>query len=93
MNRPDDYQACAAEGLTVGQTAARLGVATSTVRSAARRFGIKFPYDAAASQPVVCRGTWYPSQAALARAMGVTHSAVWHHLAHGSIDRVGLRNA
>lgn len=46
----------------------------------------------ALKQPVVCRGQWYESQSALARALGITQAAVSLHLTRGTIDRCGLRD-
>lgn len=42
MTRADEYRALAAEGLTEGQAAERLGVTRQAVRYAARRDGLTF---------------------------------------------------
>lgn len=39
--------------------------------------------------PVAYRGTVYPSQRALARAIGRHHSSVYHALRRGAVDSLG----
>lgn len=86
---PEQYRECAARGLTRVETAAALGVAKSTVQAAAVRYNITFtrpPYVNHAENPVVYRGTAYPSQTALARALGVSSPTVCKYLNEGRID-------
>lgn len=40
--------------------------------------------------PVYIRGVVYPSQAAAARTLGVSASAIWRRLENGTLDDIGL---
>lgn len=42
MNNPDDYRRCAAAGLTMAETADRLGVAYDAALAASKAHGIRF---------------------------------------------------
>lgn len=44
------------------------------------------------AQPILYRGTVYPSKLALARALGVTHQTIAWHINNGSLDRAGVRD-
>ena len=44
------------------------------------------------AQPVRRLGIDYPSQSALARALGVSHQTIAFHLNNGSLDRAGVRD-
>ncbi len=88
------YRQCAADGLTRAETAAKMDVSYSAVKSVATRHGIEFaaaPYVSKSCQPVRIRGVDYPSQAAAARAIGIAHQTLTQHLDRGTPDRAGLR--
>lgn len=89
MSAEDLYRACADDGLTAAQTAARLGVKKSAVKSAAARYGIKFAmpkYISRTENPTLHNGILYRSQKALARYLGVSDTTVSHYLARGKIE-------
>jgi DNA-binding transcriptional ArsR family regulator len=91
-NTRADYERCAAAGMTRRQAAEHLGAGYDAVRAYAYQNGIAFApskhHHIGRSQPVEYVGKAFPSQRALARAIGVNECTITRALNRGDVGGV-----